>query len=331
MAMRAATMNPMSPVDPPVIVRESDGFFRKLILLLLLISAAVLWIVIWFEQETSFPLLLSTFFVDASLGVVAGFGARFVLRDWEPFFRYLVAILIAIIGMFMMGSLTDWVLGSGPILLEQHFADQIREIRMDGDLGRQVRSLGIGSRVLFVFNEMDWADLAHLAISLGVTALSLQAWRRTVPAPEPIEITPVPVPVLTQPTPRAPRARRGRRSPSSSNGRARVRRSEASSSHLTPSPVSTPRVRSNNGTRSTPSARVKKVKDPTLRPKKKRASRHKPKIQFALVEEHRCPYCLDAVTHNDSRGVKECEVCHTLHHADCWEITGVCQVPHLNT
>jgi hypothetical protein len=74
-----------------------------------------------------------------------------------------------------------------------------------------------------------------------------------------------------------------------------------------------------------------KVKEPTIRPKKKRLSRRKPKIQFALVEEHRCPYCLDAVSRNDPRGVKECDVCHTLHHADCWSITGVCQVPHLNT
>jgi hypothetical protein len=29
--------------------------------------------------------------------------------------------------------------------------------------------------------------------------------------------------------------------------------------------------------------------------------------------------------------VVECEVCHTLHHKDCWDVTGICQVPHLNT
>jgi hypothetical protein len=37
------------------------------------------------------------------------------------------------------------------------------------------------------------------------------------------------------------------------------------------------------------------------------------------------------VKRNDPRGVVECEVCHTLHHKDCWDITGACQVPHLNT
>lgn len=47
--------------------------------------------------------------------------------------------------------------------------------------------------------------------------------------------------------------------------------------------------------------------------------------------EDRCPYCFDIVKKNDPRGVKKCEICGTPHHADCWAITGKCQVPHLNT
>jgi hypothetical protein len=309
-------------------VRESDSLFRKFLLLGLLISAAVLWIVIWFQYETIFPLLLSTFFADACLGVVAGFGARFFLRNREPFVRYFIAMIMAVIGMYMLGYLTHWVLGIGPIRLEEKFAEQIQEIDFQHELWSQISSLGIGSRVLFDFRALDWADLVHLAISWGIAVLALQAWRQTVvpPAPEPIEIIP-----LAMPAPPVSRSRRGRRAAASSNGRARVKRANShSANHLTPmTPVVTPqpRVRSNNGSR--PS--VKKVKEPTLRPKKKRASRRKPKIQFALVEEHRCPYCLDTVSRNDPRGVKECDVCHTLHHADCWSITGVCQVPHLNT
>ncbi len=49
------------------------------------------------------------------------------------------------------------------------------------------------------------------------------------------------------------------------------------------------------------------------------------------VVEDRCPYCFDVVKRKDPRGVKVCEVCGTPHHADCWAITGKCQVPHLNT
>jgi ribosomal protein L37AE/L43A len=68
---------------------------------------------------------------------------------------------------------------------------------------------------------------------------------------------------------------------------------------------------------------------PAVAPKRRR--RKKLRVQLALVEEHRCPYCLENVTRADPRGVVECNVCHTLHHKDCWDITGSCQVPHLNT
>jgi ribosomal protein L37AE/L43A len=67
------------------------------------------------------------------------------------------------------------------------------------------------------------------------------------------------------------------------------------------------------------------------RPKHWNPLHHKPQIQLAVYEEHRCPYCLEEVKRDDPRGVVECEVCHTLHHKDCWDITGACQVPHLNT
>jgi hypothetical protein len=57
----------------------------------------------------------------------------------------------------------------------------------------------------------------------------------------------------------------------------------------------------------------------------------RPEVQLASTEDHRCPYCLEIVQPNDRRGIVECKICHTLHHADCWAITGTCQVPHLNT
>jgi ribosomal protein L37AE/L43A len=67
---------------------------------------------------------------------------------------------------------------------------------------------------------------------------------------------------------------------------------------------------------------------PVVAPKRRRS--RKARVQLALVEDHRCPYCLETVTRNDPRGVVECTICHTLHHKDCWDITGTCQVPHLN-
>ena len=76
--------------------------------------------------------------------------------------------------------------------------------------------------------------------------------------------------------------------------------------------------------------RIKPMKAaPVIAPKRHRRSR-RARVQLALVEEHRCPYCLETVTRNDPRGLVECTICHTLHHKDCWDITGTCQVPHLN-
>lgn len=328
MAMRIATMGPMTSVDVSTPTREQDNLFRKLVLLLLLITAAVLWTVLLFHQATNFPLLLSTFFADVSLGLIAGFGSRILLskRDW--FVRFIVAMLVVVVGMILIGFLTNWVLGIGPVKLEGKIAEQIQEINVNQNVFKQIQSLQIGSRPLLDVSKMDWADPIHLGISILMMSLSLHAWRYTTPTitaqpVEVVEVAPLPVPNTRSAT----RSQRGRRSTSASNGRARVQRTANGPAHL--SPISQPSTRSNNGSRASVLREAKKIKDSVVRPKRKR-SRRKPRIQFALVEEHRCPYCLDIVSRTDPRGVEECGVCHTLHHADCWAITGVCQVPHLN-
>jgi ribosomal protein L37AE/L43A len=51
-------------------------------------------------------------------------------------------------------------------------------------------------------------------------------------------------------------------------------------------------------------------------------------IRLVGKEEHKCPYCLQRIEPRDPRGVVVCPICHTRHHKDCWDITGMCQVPH---
>ncbi len=78
----------------------------------------------------------------------------------------------------------------------------------------------------------------------------------------------------------------------------------------------------------TPAPPARKLR--SARPARKRAARGSG-ITLSAQERHVCPYCLEPVTKRDPRGVKICKVCKTWHHADCWEITGVCQVPHAFT
>jgi hypothetical protein len=66
----------------------------------------------------------------------------------------------------------------------------------------------------------------------------------------------------------------------------------------------------------------------SVKPKRKHVDHSKPKLLLSGQEEHRCPYCLELIDPDDRRGIVECKICHTLHHADCWAITGACQVPH---
>ena len=325
MAMRTATLSRMSPsMDAPETLRESDSSFRKVVLLLLLISASTLWIAILFKQQNNLPLIVSTFFTDTTLGLISGFGSRFVFYKKNLIVRSLAAILLTLLGMLMLGHLTQWVLGVGPITLNSKFTDQIQRITLQRNVFDQIQAVNINWRALLDLNKLDWADPAHLTLSVLMAGLALTAWTRTSVA-EPIELTPLPTTAVATP------ARRSRRtSPPSSNGRSRIRLPISWLAYLRPGSTPQRRTRSNNGSRSAVQPEARFLKNPVA-PAKQKRSRRKPKIQFALVEDHRCPYCLDAVTHNDPRGVKECEVCHTLHHADCWAITGVCQVPHLNT
>jgi ribosomal protein L37AE/L43A len=62
-----------------------------------------------------------------------------------------------------------------------------------------------------------------------------------------------------------------------------------------------------------------------------RKSNHDAEIRLVGSEEHKCPYCLQPIAPRDPRGVVTCPICHARHHKDCWDITGMCQVPHYHT
>lgn len=140
--------------------------------------------------------------------------------------------------------------------------------------------------------SVDWVGLGQLFLGTGITMLALQAWHREAAAPLP-----------------APERRSGK-SPSTSRPRVQ-KRARGRAAHADPS---------------VPPASAQEAP----RSKQKRSSRRRTQVQLSSEVEYRCPYCLELIETDDPRGTVECKVCHTLHHADCWAITGACQVPHYN-
>lgn len=161
---------------------------------------------------------------------------------------------------------------------------------------------------------VSWADLIHLVAGITVSWAALWAWHHSVRKESPGLRDAAPVRSTTDVQPR----------------RVRAAQSWALRPGLRVSP--TTGLQPGNGSRSSVRGHTKLVGKQPVQPKpKRRMQLRRPHVQLALVEEHRCPFCLEPVLRLDERGAVECEICHTLHHADCWAITGTCQVPHLNT
>ena len=174
------------------------------------------------------------------------------------------------------------------------------------------------SKLAWLPRSMDYQALNLLGIGFVIIIFISLLFRRTkvIVIPEPIQ--------SASPLAEADNSNFVQVEPSNSISISDPVRPRVSLSRILTTPLV--RARSNGHGES----RIRPMKAaPVITPKRRRRSR-KARVQLALVEEHRCPYCLENVTRTDPRGVKECSVCHTLHHKDCWDITGTCQVPHLN-
>jgi hypothetical protein len=164
----------------------------------------------------------------------------------------------------------------------------------------------------------QWAELAELAAAGGLAWLALGAWKHRgasldaegVRARAAVEVSlPASSPTPIGPRPPTPRRREGDR-------QAEVERRPA---------TAPPSAGAIGRTWRRLQTLVAWPRPPRLAPP---AHRKASDIRLTGVTEHRCPYCLDIVARSDRRGVVVCPVCHTPHHADCWAVTGTCQVPH---
>ncbi|HUI87970.1 MAG TPA: RING finger protein [Anaerolineales bacterium] len=296
MAARAMSFNPDS-------TPERWHLGRKLTLLILLVIALALGLAILFRQKTDFPSLVFNIFANASIGVVAGLAARLVLHRRNWFIRGLASAALVIVGLLILGYFTNGKIGAVFPPLGFVSVNWFRPWHISLKLPLQVES-----------HQVNWLLLVYLVIGMDISWIALRAWKR--PALEANAIS-------VASSARAPRPRRSSRAralPRLTFPKIRVRTANAG-----------PKVHRKRTERPLISTATASGSVRAAQPRRWNPLHKKPQIQLAVYEEHRCPYCLEEVKRDDPRGVVECEVCHTLHHKDCWDITGACQVPHLNT
>lgn len=278
---------------------------RKLMLLALLVTAAAIGLVLLLRRYGGISPLLFNFLADGIIGLLTGFGCRLVLRRRNEFIRALCSAALSILGLALLGYLTSWGSGIGPIelrMVDVHWLDRFHlALQLPLRLGR---------------HTMDLVDLGHMFIAVDTSWLALRVWRKRRRSPaktaEPLLST----------------SGRGMQSERASLLAVQPPAAPAAHSRIE-SRASRPVL---NGGNKRPLIAVLHARPspPAGRSRSRQLMRRRPAVQLAAYAEHRCPYCLEDVKRNDGRGSVECPICHTLHHKDCWDITGTCQVPHLN-
>jgi hypothetical protein len=138
----------------------------------------------------------------------------------------------------------------------------------------------------------DWAGLGLMVLAAAAATLANVAWRKRAPA---VEVSPVPEGEVIQ--------------------------------EAQPVPA--------------PAKKIKNAPPPKAVPQSTsrlrgllrffRRSGREADIRLIGAEKYKCPYCLQPIEAHDPRGVVACPICHTRHHKDCWDVTGMCQVPHYHT
>ncbi len=224
----------------------------------------------------------------AGLGLLIGFATRHGLRGHSRLLRGLVSVAALAMALEFLGVITS------------------------GDAG--VR-LAVPSRCL----APDWDGLTQLVLGgvSGLLVLGASGWRAAATA---------------VPSPSRSEAGAGQSSPAPERRRSAVRSTGRRGTTIG-GLASTPSIGRSHGQTSGLGRRVRSwLRLPSVgRPKVlggRGLRRWRHRVRILGAEEDRCPYCLDVVERNDARGVVVCPVCHTRHHADCWAVTGMCQVPH---
>ncbi len=321
MVARAGTMSTTppppasSPSRRPVLPRWVGAVFP-----IILLAAVGFWQA-YVINRTIVPFALALA-VSAGLGALAGFTARWALRGRNFVVRILTAWAALTVGLLLLGLLTAGEAGIS-LSLTQIAGPNVR-------------------------------GLVQLSVGALTAILALRAWRvRVRPAGE------APQPTLANRW----QAFTGRLSANwQATGLYRwlnglQARFHPPAGEVQVAPSRPARSQRSTSTRSEPRTAPRAQPDPTppaaatvVQPRTNRredivgwierlgtrsklvlGSRKNSLVKVGEVAEQRCPYCFDVIQKDDPRGIVVCPICKTPHHADCWAVTGMCQIPHSHT
>ena len=110
MSIRTATMtNSYSPT-----IRQS-GFFRKLVVTLLFVVGIAGFMALFNDYQKNISSFWMMVFAILSIGLASGAASRITFYQWSGLVRFLVMLLALPLGLFVLGVLTNWKIGIGPL------------------------------------------------------------------------------------------------------------------------------------------------------------------------------------------------------------------------
>ena len=138
---------------------------RKVFLLLLLVTALALGLVYLLQWGSPAPAIMFNLLADCSIGAVMGFGSRLVLRRRHWLIRAVVAASLSIVGLVLLGFLTDARSGVGPLHLRFQHVNWLDRV-----------GLALQVPVLPGNSPTDLMDVAHMVIAVNLSWIALRAW-----------------------------------------------------------------------------------------------------------------------------------------------------------
>src|SRR5689334_20441000 len=105
----ATSALPMSNSLPSV--NRKSGFTRRLFALLLFVLGIVFWTFLISQNQRIVSKDLMSIFSVVMIALAAGLGARFLYYSRNWFVRLITAWASLIVGLFLLGYLTNWKIG----------------------------------------------------------------------------------------------------------------------------------------------------------------------------------------------------------------------------